>query len=141
MAEENQKNEVRVEDRRHFDKEGNPIKPEEAEKSSPEPEKQTEKSSPEPQKEGDKASQEPEKPPQQKASAGKLPPMDFPSLIFVYMQTALIHLGELPDPVEGKTIQDFESARQIIDIVELLREKTKGNLTPQEDQYIEKVLF
>jgi hypothetical protein len=120
MSEEKEKPDLRVEDRRHFDREGNPIRSEES--SDPQFTSSRSDAKPGP-------------------GSEERPKIDFASLVFLYVQTALIHLGELEDPVEKKISQNLEAARQMIDIVELLREKTKGNLTPQEDQYTEKVLF
>lgn len=114
MGQEEDKNEVRVEDRRFFDKDGNPIRQESSEEA--------------------KASQG-------EKFSGPPPKIDFPSFLFIYVQTALVHLGELEDPVEGKAVENLEAARQIIDILDMLKEKTKGNLTTQEDQYFQTVLF
>ena len=121
MAKEEEENhEIRVEDRRHFDKEGNPLRPEKPEETQPATEKpRTE----------------------ERRSTPPPPKIDFVSLVFFYVQSALVHLGELEDPVQHQTIENFDAARQMIDIVELLKEKTKGNLTPQEDHYIETMLF
>jgi hypothetical protein len=114
MGEED-KNNIRVEDRRFFDKEGNPVQQEQA--------------------------AEPEAVPKVENPASPPPRIDFPSFVFIYVQTALVHLGELEDPVEGKVVENLEAARQIIDILDMLKEKTKGNLSKQEDQYFESVLF
>src|SRR5687768_10649148 len=116
---EDDKSEIRVEDRRHFDKEGNPISQEEGKTST-----ETEERRAEPRR-----------------STGPPPKIDFASLVKIYVQSALVHMGELEDPVEHKTTENLEAARQMIDIIELLRDKTKGNLTPQEDHYVEGVLF
>ncbi len=121
MGDEKEKNDLRIEDRRYFDKEGNPIQSEEA-PASVEPAGAT-------QHQHKETSNHPQ------------PKIDFPSLIFIYVQTALIHLGELEDPVQQKSVENFDAARQMIDILELLQEKTRGNITAQEDQYLEKALF
>ena len=115
MGEED-KNNIRVEDRRFFDKDGNPLQQEQGTESKTIPKEE-----------------KPESPPP--------PKIDFASFVFIYVQTALVHLGELEDPVEGKVVENLEAARQIIDILDMLKEKTKGNLSKQEDQYFESVLF
>lgn len=123
MDQENEKNDVRVEDRRFFDKEGNPIREGEVE-SSQEPKPSA-------------ASHQ-----QQKEEIKTPPPrINFASLIFLYVQTALMHLGELEDPAGKKLPENLEAAQQMIDTLELLQEKTRGNLTSQEDQYLEGALF
>ena len=123
MASENEKNEVRVEDRRFFDKEGNPIREEEP---RPSEEPVSARAS------DHKKKEETETPPAK---------IDFASLVFLYVQTTLVYLGEVEDPTEQKKVQNLKAAKQTIDILELLQEKTRGNLTPQEDQYLEGVLF
>ena len=114
MAKEDEKEEIRVEDRRFFDKEGNPVRQEE------ENTKQSPRTAP------------PQGPP---------PPMDFGSFLLIYLQTALIHLGELDDPIEKKSNVNLDAARQIIDILDMLKEKTRGNLNQAEAQYLEHMLF
>ena len=122
MAQENEKNELRVEDRRSFDKEGNPIRRDEASESP-----------------SDSAG------PDQvvtEQSSGRSPvPIDFSSLVFIYVQTALVQLGELGEPGQTRPVINLDAARQMIDIIDLLRVKTHGNLTSQEEQYVEKALF
>ncbi|MCI0412406.1 DUF1844 domain-containing protein [bacterium] len=121
MDQENEKNGVRVEDRRFFDKDGNPIR-------------QDERQSP----------QQPSAASEQKEKEETRTPhvkIDFASLVFLYVQTTLMHLGELEDSADHKVPQNLEAAQQMIDTLELLQEKTRGNLTPQEDQYLQGVLF
>jgi Domain of unknown function (DUF1844) len=123
MASENEKSEVRVEDRRFFDKEGNPIREEEPQ-SSQEP--------------ASAGTTEPEQKEKIEAPPAKI---DFASLVFLYVQTTLMYLGEVEDPAGQKLAQNLRAAQQTIDTLELLQEKTRGNLTPQEDQYLQGVLF
>jgi len=124
MDQENEKSEVRVEDRRFFDKEGNPIREEEPQ-SSQDPVSSASS--------GHKQKKEEIQPPP--------PKIDFASLVFLYVQTALMYFGEVEDPATQKTVQNLKAAQQTIDTLELLQEKTRGNLTPQEDQYLQGVLF
>jgi hypothetical protein len=53
---------------------------------------------------------------------------------------ALVHLGELPEPQAGQPVQDLEQARHTIDILDLLQAKTKGNLSPDEEQLLRSLL-
>ncbi|GAB4249943.1 MULTISPECIES: DUF1844 domain-containing protein [Deferrisoma] len=68
-----------------------------------------------------------------------LPPVDFTGFVVGLAQMALVHLGEVPDPATGGLQKDLEQARHTIDILDLLREKTRGNLTADEDRLLETV--
>jgi Domain of unknown function (DUF1844) len=54
---------------------------------------------------------------------------------------ALVHLGEIPEPHSGKVEGDLRAAEQVIDIIAMLSEKTRGNLDADEAQLIETILF
>jgi hypothetical protein len=58
----------------------------------------------------------------------------------LYMQ-AVIGMGLVPDPVTGIVNRNLEITRQMIKIIAMLREKTKGNLDPAESNTIENVLY
>lgn len=77
----------------------------------------------------------------QKNSQDARPPIDFPSYILSYYTQGLVLLGEVPNPYTDKKEEDVESARNIIDILALLEEKTKGNLTNEESKLLESVLY
>jgi hypothetical protein len=55
--------------------------------------------------------------------------------------SVLLHLGELDHPEGGDAREDLALAKHTIDIIGMLQEKTKGNLTPAEDKLIESLLF
>jgi hypothetical protein len=74
------------------------------------------------------------------AAAG-LPPVDFHTFILSLGSSALLHLGELEHPEAGATKQDLSLAKHTIDILAMLQEKTKGNLTPPEDKLIDSLLY
>lgn len=65
----------------------------------------------------------------------------FASFVFSLSTQALVHLGEIPDPVDGATHVHLEGARQIIDILAVLSEKTRGNLDPAENALLENALY
>ncbi|MFH1756786.1 MAG: DUF1844 domain-containing protein [Pseudomonadota bacterium] len=69
-----------------------------------------------------------------------LPEIDFSSFIFSLSTSALLHLGEVPDPVTQKREKDLPLAKQTIDILGVLKEKTRGNLTPAEEGLMENIL-
>lgn len=73
-------------------------------------------------------------------SSPDLPEMDFSSFIFSLSTSALLHLGEVPDPTTKKREKNLPLAKQTIDILGMLKEKTKGNLTPDEEKLIENIL-
>lgn len=54
---------------------------------------------------------------------------------------AMIAMGRLENPLSGKTEMNLEHARFLIDTLEILKEKTKGNLTSQEETLLEESLF
>jgi hypothetical protein len=67
--------------------------------------------------------------------------IDFPSYVLSYYTQGLVLLGEVPNPYTHKTEADPEAARHTVDILTLLQEKTRGNLTKEEDQLLESVLY
>ena len=75
------------------------------------------------------------------AQEGPLPEIDFTSFIFSLGTSALIQLGEIQDPFTQKLVRNLPLAKQTIDLIGMLKEKTKGNLTPEEERVIEYVLY
>ena len=70
------------------------------------------------------------------------PGLDFNAFVLSLGSSALIHLGEAPDPVSGKMEEpDLLLAQESIDILALLEEKTKGNLTPDESRFLQTMLY
>ncbi|MFW2331211.1 MAG: DUF1844 domain-containing protein [Nitrospinota bacterium] len=67
--------------------------------------------------------------------------VDFPTFILSLSSNALYHLGSNQDPVSGKTSLNLDLAKQTIDIIALLKEKTVGNITKQEGDLIEHTLY
>jgi len=84
-----------------------------------------------------------EEPPREGASAqeGPLPEIDFTSFVFSLSTSALIQLGEIEDPFTKTAVKNLPLAKQTIDLIGMLKEKTKGNLTPDEERLIEYVLY
>jgi len=70
-----------------------------------------------------------------------LPEIDFNSFIFSLSTSALIQLGEIEDPFTQKLGKNLPLAKQTIDLIGMLKEKTKGNLTSQEERVIENILY
>lgn len=68
------------------------------------------------------------------------PEINFASFIMSIATQALMQLGELPPPPGVQIEKDLSSAKQFIDILALLQQKTTGNLDEQEDKLLEEVL-
>ena len=68
-------------------------------------------------------------------------PMTFEALIFSLSTTALLQLGMAPHPETGRQEKDLPGAKQTIDILEMLQQKTRGNLTADEGQLLEECLY
>ena len=75
------------------------------------------------------------------AQKGPLPEIDFNSFIFSLSTSVLIQLGEIEDPFAQKLVKNLPLAKQTIDLIGMLKEKTKGNLSSEEEKIIEYVLY
>ena len=67
--------------------------------------------------------------------------IDFPSYVLTYYTQGLVLLGEVPNPYTNKKEENLQAARHMIDILTLLREKTRGNLDQEEQQLLDSVLY
>jgi hypothetical protein len=68
--------------------------------------------------------------------------LTFTAFVLSLASTAAIHFGDLPDPVSGEAAEpNLDGASQMIEILSLLEQKTRGNLTAEERQLIEQVLY
>lgn len=71
-----------------------------------------------------------------------LPPIDFSTFVLSLSTTALYQMGLIADPETKQTISPSRAiAQQTIDTIELLREKTRGNLEPDEAKLIDSLLY
>lgn len=70
-----------------------------------------------------------------------LPAVDFATFILSLSHSALVHMGEAPSPETGKPDKNLPLARQTVDVIAMLEDKTKGNLTGDEERLIGQVLF
>lgn len=85
----------------------------------------------------------PEPPPAAGARGAEVPPppeINFSTFVMGLSTQALMHLGEIPDP-EAPHAPDLSAAKQMIDLLGILREKTTGNLEPAEDQLLSSMLY
>lgn len=112
-----------IKDRRSFDERGEPKEKDRPEETEKGPEEKREES-----------------PSEKESKAPPLPEVNFSSLIISLSSTAFLHFGEIPDPTTGEKRKDLALAKHAIDTIAMLKEKTEGNLTAEEKQFIENVL-
>jgi hypothetical protein len=74
-------------------------------------------------------------------SEGSLPGIDFSTFILSLSHSAFMYLGDATAPGGDPSQQNLVMARQTIDILALLAEKTKGNLSGEEERLLEQVLY
>ena len=71
----------------------------------------------------------------------QLPEVNFSTFVFSLSSSALLHFGEIPEPSTGKKQKNLAMAKHSIDILGMLEEKTKGNLTNDEGQLLKNILY
>lgn len=69
------------------------------------------------------------------------PSMNFETFVLSLGTATLVSLGEIDSPVSGKKEKNALSAKQHIDILEMLSEKTKGNLSESEARLLQQILY
>jgi len=124
MTKDNEDKGFRVSDKRHFMNDGTEVDDKEKEIDGVD------------QKEGEKKKEE-----VKEEDRIPLPEMNFSTFIFSLNSSALFHLGEIPDPVTSKREKNLPLAKQTIDIIGILKEKTNGNLTKEEGMLIDNILY
>jgi Domain of unknown function (DUF1844) len=87
------------------------------------------------------AAENPASPNQSDTQHGALPEISFSTFVISLSTQALMHLGEVANPLSRKVETDIPVAKQMIDILGMLREKTRGNLNPGEERLMEDILF
>ena len=95
-----------------------------------------EQESPEPVAENEEA---PVPDPSTTGEPGNAPKVDFSTFIFSLFSSALIQLGDMADPMTGNMDPNLVAAQQTIDIVDIIRVKTEGNLSDEESKLVENV--
>ena len=69
-------------------------------------------------------------------------PLSFVGFVISLATTAAVHFGDMPDPATGERAEpNLDGAGQMIEILALLDQKTRGNLTAEERQMLEQVLY
>ena len=67
--------------------------------------------------------------------------VDFPTFIMSLSSSAFYHLGDMPDPTTGKKELNLPAVQQTIDMLNMLKEKTKGNLKEDESKLLEQLIY
>ena len=68
--------------------------------------------------------------------------ISFAAFVLSLAHTAAVHFGDIADPVTGNAAQpNLAAAQQMIDILSLLEQKTRGNLTAEERQLLDQILY
>lgn len=89
---------------------------------------------------------EPQKPEEEASSTVEdknyqLPEINFSTFIFSLNSSVLVNLGLIEDPATGKKVKNLPVAKQTIDILGMLEEKTKGNLADDEKNMLKNILY
>lgn len=69
-----------------------------------------------------------------------IPPLELRSLILPFYTQALVKLGQLIDPITNEETENLELAKRLIDILDLLKTKTQGNLTEEETSLLDECI-
>ncbi len=94
----------------------------------------------------DKRGKEAEASPEKQAAPERpserpLPQVDFSAFVISLGTSALYHMGMVPDPETGEPVEpNLPVARQTVDTVEMLQDKTQGNLSDEESSLIKNLL-
>ena len=133
MEDEKQEKGFVIKDRRRFDDTGDvrPETPREEAAAKPQ----------EPKPEAKTAEPRSEEPKQQAQADATFPDLNFATFVFSLGTSAMYHFGDFPDPVTKKAERNLEAAKQTIDILGILKDKTKGNLSDDEDRLLESLLY
>ncbi len=77
----------------------------------------------------------------EEAQPRPVPEVNFSAFVYSLSTSALVHLGEIPEPITEKMDKNLPLAKQTIDILGILQEKTKGNLTQEEENLLNSFLY
>jgi hypothetical protein len=71
----------------------------------------------------------------------QLPEVDFQMFVLSLNHSALVHLGDAPNPSDDSVEVNLSLARQTIDLLALMQEKTRGNLSGDEERLLDQALY
>lgn len=72
-------------------------------------------------------------------AVGRMPPATFEFLIHTLFTQALMAFGRIPNPITNKAVKNVATAKHFIDTLDMLEEKTRGNLGPDERKLLEEI--
>jgi len=79
--------------------------------------------------------------PEAEEEAAQLPEINFQTFVFSLNASALVQLGVMDDPATGGKQKNLSVAKQTIDILSMLQEKTEGNLADDEENLLKNILY
>ena len=79
--------------------------------------------------------------PEAEEEAAQLPEINFQTFVFSLNASALVQLGVMDDPATGGKATNLSVAKQTIDILSMLQEKTEGNLADDEENLLKNILY
>jgi hypothetical protein len=122
-----------IKDRRRFDDSG---------EARPEtPREETPAKPQEPKPEAQAAEPRQDEKAQGPSTEQSFPELNFSTFVFSLGTSAMYHFGDFPDPVTKKAERNLEAAKQTVDILAILKDKTKGNLSEDEERLLESLLY
>ena len=87
------------------------------------------------------AATRPPRTPQAEGDASQdLPSVDFASFVMMLTNNVMVFLGQVPSPITQQPQVDLGQAKHTIDIIMMLREKTRGNVTDEEERFLQELL-
>ena len=128
MDDNEMEGDIKIKDKRRFDSEGEARAPDE-DTGDRQAEAKAE------------AKEGPAKTEKERADQQGLPPIDFSTFVLSLATSAQVHLGAIANPQTSRLETNLPLAKETIDLLEILKEKTKGNLTNDEDRLFEHLLY
>lgn len=135
-----EKKDFKVKDRRIFSREDEDS--DAPEKETPDDSPPEEAAQPSPDASKTQAEEEPDRP--VTPEEGEMPPLpeiNFSTFVVSLNASALLHLGAIEDPTTGQTNKNLPMAKQTIDILSMLEDKTAGNLNSEENNLLKSILY
>jgi len=77
----------------------------------------------------------------QEGAEEQLPAIDLATFILSLSHSAQVHFGDAPGPTDDQTVSNLAMAKQSLDLLVLLQEKTRGNLTGEEERLLEQTIY
>jgi hypothetical protein len=83
----------------------------------------------------------PAAPPPSHDPGDALEPVNFSTFVLGLSTQALLHLGDIPNPMTHAEEKDLDAAKHLIDILGILKDKTRNNLEPAEESLLDSILY